>query len=131
MYQQLSSDGTFTKPANSKLLYGTMSLVRAVIVYDCQSLLSRAITIAIRYSAVRRQGQLKPRYVKVASSWNSHKSFLYNQSCSSSLYLSLNHLSSLNTKMLFTRNILLTELRENRIENKIFFITERNKPKFT
>ena len=68
VYQQLSPDGTFTKPANSKLLYGTMSFVRAVIVYDCQSLLSRAITIAIRYSAVRRQGQLKPRYVKVASS---------------------------------------------------------------
>ena len=66
VYQQLSSDGTFTKPANSKLLYGTMSFVRAAIVYDCYWILSRAMTIAIRYSAVRRQSHLKPRYVKVA-----------------------------------------------------------------
>ena len=66
VYQQLSPDGTFTKPANSKLLYGTMSFVRAAIVYDCYWILSRAMTIAIRYSAVRRQSHLKPRYVKVA-----------------------------------------------------------------
>ncbi|RMX42194.1 hypothetical protein pdam_00023409, partial [Pocillopora damicornis] len=55
----LSPDGTFTKPANSKLLYGTMSLTRAGIVGDSFWQLSKAITIAIRYSAVRRQGQLK------------------------------------------------------------------------
>ena len=67
MYQQLSPDGTFTKPANSKLLYGTMSFVRAAIVYDCYWILSQAVTIAIRYSAVRRQSQLKPRYGKVAT----------------------------------------------------------------
>ena len=77
--QQLSPDGTFTKPPNSKLLYGTMSFVRAGIVHDCYSLLSKAITIAIRYSAVRRQSQLKPRYVKVASSY---KSLFTNQSYS-------------------------------------------------
>ncbi|KAL9961614.1 hypothetical protein ACROYT_G030588 [Oculina patagonica] len=57
---KLSPDGTFTKPANSKLLYGTMSFVRATIVWDSFWQLSRAITIAIRYSAVRRQSQLKP-----------------------------------------------------------------------
>ncbi|XP_058950187.2 peroxisomal acyl-coenzyme A oxidase 1-like [Pocillopora verrucosa] len=56
---KLSPDGTFTKPANSKLLYGTMSLTRAGIVGDSFWDLSKAITIAIRYSAVRRQGQLK------------------------------------------------------------------------
>lgn len=60
--QQLSPDGTFTKPANSKLLYGTMSLTRAGIVGDSFWQLSKAITIAIRYSAVRRQGQLKQGY---------------------------------------------------------------------
>ena len=60
--QQLSPDGTFTKPANSKLLYGTMSLTRAGIVGDSFWDLSKAITIAIRYSAVRRQGQLKQGY---------------------------------------------------------------------
>ncbi|KAL9961620.1 hypothetical protein ACROYT_G030602 [Oculina patagonica] len=57
---KLSPDGTFTKSANSKLLYGTMSFVRAAIVQDSYWLLSRAMTIAIRYSAVRRQSQLKP-----------------------------------------------------------------------
>ena len=66
VYQQLSPDGTFTKPANSKLLYGTMSFVRAAIVYDCYWLLSQAMTIAIRYSAVRRQSHLKLRYIRVA-----------------------------------------------------------------
>ena len=60
--RQLSPDGTFTKPANSKLLYGTMSLTRAGIVGDSFWQLSKAITIAIRYSAVRRQGQLKQGY---------------------------------------------------------------------
>ena len=58
--QQLSPDGTLTKPANSKLLYGTMSFVRAQIVFSSFQSLSQALTIAIRYSAVRRQGKLKP-----------------------------------------------------------------------
>jgi len=57
---KLSPDGTFTKPANTKLLYGTMSFVRAAIVGSSFRSLSQAITIAIRYSAVRRQSQLKP-----------------------------------------------------------------------
>ncbi|XP_022795234.1 peroxisomal acyl-coenzyme A oxidase 1-like [Stylophora pistillata] len=57
---KLSPDGTFTKPANSKLLYGTMSYTRVAIVGDSFWGLSQAITIATRYSAVRRQGHLKP-----------------------------------------------------------------------
>ncbi|XP_073251487.1 peroxisomal acyl-coenzyme A oxidase 1-like [Porites lutea] len=57
---KLSPDGTLTKPANSKLLYGTMSFVRAQIVFSSFQSLSQALTIAIRYSAVRRQGKLKP-----------------------------------------------------------------------
>ncbi|CAH3158358.1 unnamed protein product [Pocillopora meandrina] len=56
---KLSPDGTFTKSGNSKLLYGSMSYVRTVIVVDCFWLLSQAITIALRYSAVRRQGRPK------------------------------------------------------------------------
>ena len=39
-----------------------MSLTRAGIVGDSFWQLSKAITIAIRYSAVRRQGQLKQGY---------------------------------------------------------------------
>ena len=40
LYQQLSPDGTFTKPANSRVLHGTMSFVRAVIVYDATGCLN-------------------------------------------------------------------------------------------
>lgn len=57
---KLSPDGTFSKPVNSKLMYGTMSKVRAGIVWQSFWLLSKAITIAVRYSAVRRQNHLKP-----------------------------------------------------------------------
>lgn len=41
-------------------MYGTMSKVRAGIVWQSFWLLSKAITIAVRYSAVRRQNHLKP-----------------------------------------------------------------------
>ena len=44
-------------------MYGTMSKVRAGIVWQSFWLLSKAITIAVRYSAVRRQNHLKPGYV--------------------------------------------------------------------
>lgn len=56
---KVSPDGKFTKPKNSKVLYGTMMFVRAVIPKDTFGLLSSAVTIAIRYSAVRRQSELK------------------------------------------------------------------------
>lgn len=56
---KLSPDGTFTRAAHSKLMYGTMSFVRAIIVLSSFWQLSKAVTIAIRYSAVRRQGHLK------------------------------------------------------------------------
>ncbi|CAN6460260.1 unnamed protein product [Victoria cruziana] len=38
-----------------QLLYGTMVFVRQTIVVDASNALSRAVTIAVRYSAVRRQ----------------------------------------------------------------------------
>ena len=44
-------------------MYGTMSKVRAAIVLQSFWLLSKAITVAVRYSAVRRQNHLKPGYV--------------------------------------------------------------------
>ncbi|XP_031552930.1 peroxisomal acyl-coenzyme A oxidase 1-like [Actinia tenebrosa] len=56
---KVSLDGKFTEPKNSKILYGTMMYVRAAIPSDTFNLLSRAVTIAIRYSAVRRQSELK------------------------------------------------------------------------
>ena len=47
--------GEYIRPPSDKLSYGTMVLVRALIVSGVRSALARAATIAIRYSAVRRQ----------------------------------------------------------------------------
>lgn len=60
-YAQVAADGTYTKHAvSSKANYGTMVFVRAGIVYDSYSLLSKSTTVAIRYSAVRRQSERRP-----------------------------------------------------------------------
>lgn len=40
-----------------------MMFVRVVLVQDMASSLSKAVTIATRYSAVRRQSEMKPGYV--------------------------------------------------------------------
>ncbi|XP_046383473.1 probable peroxisomal acyl-coenzyme A oxidase 1 [Ischnura elegans] len=57
---QVLPDGTYIKSPNSKLTYGTMVFVRVVIVQDCATFLSKAVTIATRYSAVRRQSEYVP-----------------------------------------------------------------------
>ncbi|XP_074109403.1 acyl-coenzyme A oxidase 1 [Cotesia typhae] len=56
---QVLEDGTYVKPATDKLTYGTMMFVRVLLVRDTARFLSKAVTIAIRYSAVRRQSQIK------------------------------------------------------------------------
>ncbi|KAH9633522.1 hypothetical protein HF086_013199 [Spodoptera exigua] len=58
-YIPCSEDGTYVKSKNSKLIYGAMVFVRVVIVFDSVNYLAKAITVATRYSAVRRQSQLK------------------------------------------------------------------------
>ena len=57
-YAQVSADGVYSKPPHDKLSYGTMVYVRAMIIVGASSTLSRAITIATRYSAVRKQGYI-------------------------------------------------------------------------
>ncbi|KAG5309180.1 ACOX1 oxidase, partial [Pseudoatta argentina] len=57
---QVLEDGTYVKAPSDKLTYGTMMFVRVVLVRDISNYLSKAVTIAIRYSAVRRQSQIKP-----------------------------------------------------------------------
>lgn len=57
---QVLQDGTFVKPPVSGLTYGTMMYVRVIIVKDMAAFLSRTTTIAIRYSAVRRQSPINP-----------------------------------------------------------------------
>ncbi|XP_066470200.1 peroxisomal acyl-coenzyme A oxidase 1 isoform X1 [Tiliqua scincoides] len=59
-YAQVEPDGTYVKPLSDKLTYGTMVFIRSLIVGDSARSLARACTIAIRYSAVRHQSELKP-----------------------------------------------------------------------
>ncbi|XP_047019172.1 probable peroxisomal acyl-coenzyme A oxidase 1 [Helicoverpa zea] len=58
-HAKVLKDGTYVKSKNSKLIYGTMVFVRVVIVFDSVNYLAKAITVATRYSAVRRQCQQK------------------------------------------------------------------------
>ncbi|XP_013177323.1 PREDICTED: probable peroxisomal acyl-coenzyme A oxidase 1 isoform X1 [Papilio xuthus] len=58
-HAQVLEDGTYVKSRHSKLNYGAMVFVRVVIVFDMVNYLSKAVTIATRFSAVRRQCQLK------------------------------------------------------------------------
>jgi len=53
-------DGSYVKSPNEKLAYGTMMFVRVVMLRNVASDLAKACTIAIRYSAVRRQSEMKP-----------------------------------------------------------------------
>lgn len=56
-YSSITEDGTYVPPPprNSKASYGTMVYVRATIVRDAGDFLGRAATIAVRYTAIRRQ----------------------------------------------------------------------------
>ncbi|XP_041975385.1 probable peroxisomal acyl-coenzyme A oxidase 1 [Aricia agestis] len=53
-------DGTYVNAPSTKLTYGTMMFVRVMIVHDMCSYMAKAVTIATRYSAIRRQSQPKP-----------------------------------------------------------------------
>ncbi|KAK9505625.1 hypothetical protein O3M35_009632 [Rhynocoris fuscipes] len=54
-------DGTFMKSPSDKLTYGTMIFVRVALVKGISACyLAKAVTIATRYSAVRRQSEIVP-----------------------------------------------------------------------
>ncbi|XP_046423229.1 probable peroxisomal acyl-coenzyme A oxidase 1 isoform X1 [Neodiprion fabricii] len=55
---QVLEDGTYIKAPSDKLTYGTMMFVRVVLIKDIARYLSKAVTIAVRYSAIRRQCQI-------------------------------------------------------------------------
>ncbi|XP_061087345.1 peroxisomal acyl-coenzyme A oxidase 1 isoform X1 [Conger conger] len=59
-YAKVEPDGTYLKPPSDKLTYGTMVFIRSMIVGDSARALSQSCTIAIRYSAVRHQSELRP-----------------------------------------------------------------------
>jgi len=54
-FASLSADGRYQPSPHAKLSYGTMVFVRSWIVIEASRYLARAITVAIRYSAVRLQ----------------------------------------------------------------------------
>lgn len=54
-YARVDRQGNYSKPPHSKIGYATMVLIRASIVGDSGLNLAKAVTIALRYSAVRRQ----------------------------------------------------------------------------
>ena len=60
-YVQVLPDGTYVNAkTSSKHSYGTMVFIRSVLAKFSFEMLSRALTIAIRYSIVRRQTQNRP-----------------------------------------------------------------------
>jgi acyl-CoA oxidase len=64
-YAQVQPDGTYSKPPTDKITYGTMVFIRAGLVYYSAHKLAKAVTIATRYSVVRRQTQNRPGYVSI------------------------------------------------------------------
>lgn len=50
-----SATGLFNRPANPALAYGTMTYVRSNIVRQSHKILAKAVTVAVRYCAIRRQ----------------------------------------------------------------------------
>ena len=63
LLSKVCPDGEYRrlKRDSEKLMYISMVATRAFITFNSAEYLSRACTIAIRYSAVRRQGRLDER----------------------------------------------------------------------
>ncbi|XP_033727591.1 peroxisomal acyl-coenzyme A oxidase 1-like [Pecten maximus] len=59
-YSQVLEDGTYVRPSNARISYGTMTLIRVGIVTTVSRCLAQACVIAVRYSAVRRQTEVSP-----------------------------------------------------------------------
>jgi len=56
-YKQVSPEGVYSAPSRGleKMGYATMVAIRADIVIGAAEVLGKACTVAIRYSAIRRQ----------------------------------------------------------------------------
>ncbi|KAF7655667.1 hypothetical protein LDENG_00052720 [Lucifuga dentata] len=59
-YAKVDPDGSYRKPPSSKLTYGTMVFIRSMIVGESARAIAKATTIAIRYSAIRHQSEIRP-----------------------------------------------------------------------
>ncbi|CAL1601681.1 unnamed protein product [Knipowitschia caucasica] len=58
-YAKVEPDGTYLKPPSAKLTYGTMVFIRSLIVGQSAISLAKSCTIAIRYSVVRHQSEIR------------------------------------------------------------------------
>lgn len=54
-YINVDREGNVTIQGDLRVLYTSMMNIRTVLVYDSKSYIAAALTIALRYSAVRRQ----------------------------------------------------------------------------
>ncbi|KAF9421515.1 acyl-coenzyme A oxidase [Podila epigama] len=54
-FAKVTRDGQYIKPPHSKLAYGSMVLLRSHMVRGASMTLARAVTIATRYTTIRRQ----------------------------------------------------------------------------
>ncbi|KAL1845759.1 hypothetical protein Plec18170_009562 [Paecilomyces lecythidis] len=55
-YASINPDtGIYTRPELPAVVYGTLTYVRANIVHHARLVLARAVTVAVRYTAIRRQ----------------------------------------------------------------------------
>ncbi|CAI4227377.1 unnamed protein product [Auanema sp. JU1783] len=59
-HSKVEVDGTYVKPANAKIGYTTMVYMRSEVVNHASIHLMAALTIAVRYGCVRRQGEITP-----------------------------------------------------------------------
>ncbi|GFR82557.1 acyl-coenzyme A oxidase [Elysia marginata] len=59
-YSKVLQDGTFVPPENDRLVYVPMTQFRFVVIGRSGWTLAKAVTVATRYSAVRRQSEITP-----------------------------------------------------------------------
>ncbi|KZV61474.1 acyl-CoA oxidase [Peniophora sp. CONT] len=62
-YAQVTRTGDYVRPPHAKIAYGGMMYLRAGFTATAGWTLAKAITIAIRYATIRRQGALDPTSV--------------------------------------------------------------------
>ncbi|KAK6048896.1 hypothetical protein COOONC_13599 [Cooperia oncophora] len=56
----VTPDGKYIRPLHAKIGYSAMVHVRAHMISTQAAFLAQALTTAIRYSAIRRQGEIQP-----------------------------------------------------------------------
>ncbi|KAH7697627.1 Protein ACOX-1 b, partial [Aphelenchoides avenae] len=58
-FAKVLPDGTYVPPIHDKLGYSSMTYIRSTMIRTMAQLLARAAVISVRYSCVRRQGEIR------------------------------------------------------------------------